>query len=660
MGMMDLLYHTYEYAYQAKDTELMENFLMAQTSASAPILLWITQEGEFADASYISDKARQKISIPCTEKSAGRSGKNPVPHPLFDKLFYLAGDGEAVQLHNQKAHDMYMQNLQAWCESAWSNLYIKAIFRYLSKNTLLHDLQRLGVISLSQPKDLEKHLNEVVRIGIRRDFDTDLELWREPCIREDFHHYLNSAQGEKGFCYITGEMAVISENHPKSIWNTKANAKLISANEKANRGFVYSGRYTSANQAVQLSYEASQKIHNALKWLIQKQGFPVGDKLLIAWGTSGTNVQAVFDSSDAFFDFFGEEAGEDGENFNTETRDNGKNQKNAECTGIKNTADTQAEFSGRLKKAIFRQEQDLQHNEKIAFLVLEAATPGRLSVSYYQEFTPIQYVSLIQTIETWHREHAWKYSRYHKEKKTWDKKIKSPSVYEIARFAEGVERNGKLEVGKSEEAKKIEGNTILRLLPCVIDGKAVPKDIKMKLLHKACHPLNYSEANWNRLLKITCSMIRTEYQEVGTMDINRDSKDISYNYGRWLAVAHEIERRALWSADEKRETNALRLFTKYAEYPCKYMMIIKNKLRVYEKKLGEKANCLQMEGENISAKLMENPLEEVQSIRHLDGRMVLGFEAQMESFRNNGEKKDSRDKTMYEKKNDSEGMEENE
>ncbi len=83
MSMMDLLYRTYEYAYKANDTQLMEHYLISQTTAAAPIELWISEEGEFADAGYISDKTRQKISIPCTEKSAGRSGTNPYPHPLF-------------------------------------------------------------------------------------------------------------------------------------------------------------------------------------------------------------------------------------------------------------------------------------------------------------------------------------------------------------------------------------------------------------------------------------------------------------------------------------------------------------------------------------------------------------------------------------------------
>ena len=40
------------------------------------------------------------------------------------------------------------------------------------------------------------------------------------------------------------------------------------------------------------------------------------------------------------------------------------------------------------------------------------------------------------------------------------------------------------------------------------------------------------------------------------------------------------------------------------------------------------------ERDKISAKLNENSLEEVVGARHLDGRMILGFQSQMEAFRN--------------------------
>ncbi len=601
MSMMELLYRTYEYAYRKEDRSLMENYLMSQTMASAPIVLWITEKGAFADATYLTDKEKQKISIPCTEKSAGRSGTNPVPHPLFDKLLYLAGNAEARGINNQKAHETYMHNLKDWCESSYGNRYVKTVYAYLEKNTLLWDLEGAGILDFTEEKELKKRLNEVVRIGIRRDFQTDLELWRENEIREDFCRYLGNGQENRSFCYISGEEGTISENHPKSIWNLKANAKLISANEKANRGLVYSGRFETANQAVQVSYETSQKVHNALKWLIQKQGKMIGDKLLVAWGMDGGDFKNVIEGTDFFF--------------------------NEEEEDTVMTADTQAEFAYRLEKAIFRQEQDLKHNEKVGFLVLEAATPGRLSISYYQEFTSVQYLSLVQALKAWHEEHAWYYYSPVEGKKTWAKRIMCPSLYSIALFAEGVDRSDKMDADQ-----KILGNTMTRLLPCVLEGKAIPSDIRRKLLIKAHYPLNYKEQNWRKLIKITCSILREQYREVGTMDVNKDSKDIHYNYGRWLAAAHEIERRALWKSGGERETNALRLFTKFAEHPNKYMMVIQKKIQIYEEKLGDKANWLRKVKREISANLTQNPLEELMGTRDLDGRMILGFETQMNEF----------------------------
>lgn len=601
MSMMELLYQTYEYAYRKEDRSLMENYLMSQTMASAPIVLWITEKGEFANAAYLTDKEKQKISIPCTEKSAGRSGTNPVPHPLFDKLLYLAGNADARGINNQKAHETYMHNLKDWCESSYGNRYVKTIYAYLEKNTLLWDLEGAGILDFTEEKELKKRLNEVVRIGIRRDFQTDLELWRENEIREDFCRYLGNGQENRSFCYISGKEGTISENHPKSIWNLKANAKLISANEKANRGLVYSGRFETANQAVQVSYETSQKVHNALKWLIQKQGKMIGDKLLVAWGMDGGDFNNVIEGTDFFF--------------------------NEEEEDTVMTADTQAEFAYRLEKAIFRQEQDLKHNEKVGFLVLEAATPGRLSISYYQEFTSVQYLSLVQALKAWHEEHAWYYDSFDLGKKTRVRKIMCPSLYSIALFAEGVDRSDKMDADQ-----KILGNTMTRLLPCVLEGKAIPSDIRRKLLIKAHYPLNYKEQNWRKLIKITCSILREQYREVGTMDVNKDSKDIHYNYGRWLAAAHEIERRALWKAGGERETNALRLFTKFAEHPNKYMMVIQKKIQIYEEKLGDKANWLRKVKREISANLTQNPLEELMGTRDLDGRMILGFETQMNEF----------------------------
>ena len=67
------------------------------------------------------------------------------------------------------------------------------------------------------------------------------------------------------------------------------------------------------------------------------------------------------------------------------------------------------------------------------------------------------------------------------------------------------------------------------------------------------------------------------------------------------------------------------------------MSVIQNKIQVYEEKLGPKARWIQDERNAIAANLVKNPLEALTGARHLDGRMILGFEAQMEAFKNKAE-----------------------
>ena len=56
----------------------------------------------------------------------------------------------------------------------------------------------------------------------------------------------------------------------KKIRNEGDGAKLISANDSQN--FTYRGRFITKEEAFAVGNETSQKLHNALKWIIRKQG----------------------------------------------------------------------------------------------------------------------------------------------------------------------------------------------------------------------------------------------------------------------------------------------------------------------------------------------------------------------------------------------------
>ena len=61
-------------------------------------------------------------------------------------------------------------------------------------------------------------------------------------------------------------------------------AKLISSNDKDN--FTYRGRFATKEEAFAIGNETSQKVHNALKWIIRRQGGTYDTMVFATWETA--------------------------------------------------------------------------------------------------------------------------------------------------------------------------------------------------------------------------------------------------------------------------------------------------------------------------------------------------------------------------------------
>lgn len=116
------------------------------TTQQAYIEILIDSDGNFlyGRSRVITDKGDATTIIPCTEDSA--LGTNDrAPHPLFDKLNYLAGDYKKYTNQDGK-FDKYIKNLRLWCESPYKHPKIVSIMRYLEKGTLIKDLIDDGIL----------------------------------------------------------------------------------------------------------------------------------------------------------------------------------------------------------------------------------------------------------------------------------------------------------------------------------------------------------------------------------------------------------------------------------------------------------------------------------------------------------------------------------
>ena len=300
MALMQMLYKTYENLSERGVTGLL---LPAQSTQQAHVEVTLDVRGRFRDAKLV-DKEVSETKIPVTEDSASRSS-GVAPHPLFDKLKYMAGDYEKYcGEDNTKYHEAYMAQLGAWCDSEYAVPQVQILYEYLQQNTLITDLIEAGIFSQDEKGMLTKNWEKAsVKLTAGNQADAFLRfrvasrgensaLWERKDIQEQFLKYYLSHGGKQGFCCVTGKEVRLCSNHPSKIRHSGDKAKLISSNDKTN--FTYRGRLEEPGQVFSIGYEASQKAHNALKYLIQIQGVRVGEKVFVLWGARQEKTPDLF------------------------------------------------------------------------------------------------------------------------------------------------------------------------------------------------------------------------------------------------------------------------------------------------------------------------------------------------------------------------------
>ena len=113
---------------------------ISHSTFNAQIEVTIDLNGNFQRARKL-DKGRDAVTvIPVTEDSAAKCS-GIAPHPLCDKLCYIAGDYTSYTGDNkEKYYEAYMELLRDWTESEYSHPMIEAVYKYLGRRALIQDL----------------------------------------------------------------------------------------------------------------------------------------------------------------------------------------------------------------------------------------------------------------------------------------------------------------------------------------------------------------------------------------------------------------------------------------------------------------------------------------------------------------------------------------
>ena len=544
---------------------------VCHTLTNANIEITLNQVGQFISARKV-DKSESKILIPVTEESAGRTSKGAKehPHPLCDQLKYITADD-----------NYYIPQLKKWLESQYSHPFLAPILRYTETKSLA--------------SELERHLGTVK--------EDDMICWRingidgeEPACwknRNLFRAYIDYylaqiSDRDSALCMISGETAPIAVQHPKGVIPINGNAKLISANDSS--GFTYRGRFQEDWQAATIGYLASQKAHNAIRWLASEQGVRefCGNRIFLCWNPEGIQIPRPM-----------------------------RRLRTADAEPIRQPSDYRQALRSTLMSS--RKDKQLKGTETAVLAALDAATTGRLALTYYNE---IALDLFIERMEDWDARCCWYNGPFG---------IQAPHLMQITECAFGTPRGNFLETDD-----RIQRQHLQRLLNCKVGGGVFPLDIVKTLTQRASTPQAYDVKLWRKILHTACSALQKYRYDTNRggneMAWELDKRDRSFQYGRLLAIMERGEMDYYSKTQETRQTNAIKFMSEYRQRPWFVFERVNRQLhQAYLNRIDPwQANRYERLVGEVTAILGGFPEEELN--KPLEDIYLMGYELQRNAF----------------------------
>ena len=190
---------------------------------------------------------------------------------------------------------------------------------------------------------------------------------------------------------------------------------------------------------------------------------------------------------------------------------------------VPQTVNTAQQVALKFKKKIAGYGKEIGDTTDMVVMGLDSATTGRLAITYYRELKGSDF---LKRIEDWQNSCAWlhQYSlvevKSEKNDKTTKKYISfigAPAPNDIAEAAYGNRIDDKLRKA-----------TITRLVPCIIDGQPIPRDLVEFTVRRASNrigikdPKDKFERDWNKTLSIACSLYK-KFKEKEKFNMSLDN-----------------------------------------------------------------------------------------------------------------------------------------
>ncbi len=593
MSLMNALLETYDFALE---NELVDN---PKLSSSGLSLLPVYHSSRISNGEDIFEitidnnsnaiggrflEKEEIVVFPITENSITRSGKKVAPHAISDELSYLAN---TIDLNKNEEYIKGVKKLLDY-EREYSYENFRIMGEYIIKNTILEDFLKfyLGNVEYSiddkfklsyekiegngKTKEKSIDLKKVfITFKLEKEYSGDVTLSRDIGLHDFYINYVrkkNSCSKELSYCDITGKLDYCIERHRGVI----GNAKLISI---SNHDETYYGRLKSGKDIYHVSYEASQKVHNMLKYLIDNDNnsrFIGEGTYIINWLSQDLDKGGIKLLSDVEIE---------NDDFDDDFEDEEEKSMSILGGGV----------SRSLGKYFLGEDGEFSGKGDFYVLIMEKVSNGRVSIKYFRRLSRSE---AYRRVMDWYRSTNWQFYNYDLQKFI----KKSPSLYQIINFVHGQENNkGYLAC----ENKKLSRSKLERLIPCIIDSQRLPRDISKATFYKLSNKRSYKKS-WNIALNIGCSLIKKYKNDYENCVIEADKisevkqleESRSFYYGKLMAIYEKIELDAIRgrgtgdsSGKDRRKvqkiTNSDRLWSSMIRTPERTRFILESKIKPY-------------------------------------------------------------------------------
>lgn len=547
----------------------------------------------------------------------------------LDSIMQAAGrcnrNGESVEpknvyvypLKDEDSMERYLPDI-----AMGKQLTLQIMENYPGKDLLSSNILEQYYDMLLRKKDGKAGVCFEVQIGLE-----DSDLSNDVDIRNRWIAYLQRSQHRLGKDVFGEDLYTPTTNFPKKVVSSDANAKLLSANDSTN--FTFRGRFSSKEQALLVDSASSQKINSTLRWLVNNHGTLTGNQAIVVWAIKRPEEKPVLNPQSGSFDF--------DDSFSS-IADESKALHDDISDALNATNVQYAKIFSRVLRGYEGAEDLKKHNDPMVVVILDAATTGRLGVTFYCELQKDEY---IKRILQWHVDAAWPLTSFKKSIVEGAERVNVVQYEGAPSFTDIINCACDTSDRSSKSYKRFAKDVKERLIECMFGGAQFPMSILNAACHKVTRPMGYDNIRvWRRDFEIACSLWKKHYidetrkqhrqEDVITMYLEPNRDDRDYLYGRLLALADNFEESVLRKQGVKdRPTNAIKLMSNFTAKPYTTWGTLWKQLTPYLKSANG-GSWFRNEVDDVMALFKEGDFEDNKALSPM---FLLGYSCQRRASR---------------------------